>query len=489
MRSQTFAALAVPNFRLYVTGAFVSNIGTWIQRVAQDWLVLSLSGGSAMAVGITTALQFLPALLLSPVGGLLADRFDKRKLLMVTQSWMALSALGLGLLAVTGTATTWHVYLFAFIFGIGSALDAPARQSFVSEVAGPDHLTNAIGLNSSSFNAARLIGPGVAGLIMASAGAGWAILTNAVSYLAFLLALALLHRDQLTPTVPLPRAKGQLREGFTYIRRRPDLMIALGVAFAVGTFGMNFQMTNALMVRNQFHLGAEAYGLVGSIMGIGSLLGALIAARRAKAPTLRFVVVMSVIVGALIALSGLAPGYGWYAAILPVMGVTTLLTLTAANMYIQTSVDPQVRGRVMALYMTVLMGGTPLGSPLLGWLAEIFGPRAPLVGGGLLQLLTIGIVVVAVRRDVARSGMPAEDQGENGDDQQRDGGEQSPAGDQHDQPQVGEIAGHEGGEERLGLPVGLDLLGELGETPGHLPQVAGTEAAPLLGDRGEVREV
>lgn len=407
-RSQTFAALSVPNFRTYVSGAFVSNIGTWVQRVAQDWLVLNLSGGSAMAVGITTALQFLPAMLLSPMGGLLADRFDKRKLLIATQSWMAVSALALGVLAVTGVAQTWHVYLFAFVFGLGAAFDAPARQAFVSEVAGADHLTNAIGLNSSSFNAARLIGPGIAGLIMASAGAGWAILTNAVSYLAFLIALMALDRSELAKTEPLVRARGQLREGFSYVFHRADLMIALGVAFAVGTFGMNFQMTNALMVRNEFHLGAEAYGLLGSVMGIGSLLGALLAARRGKVPSLRFVVGMATFVGVVITASGLAPGYLWYAVILPVMGLTVLLTLTATNMYIQTSVDPQVRGRVMALYMTVLMGGTPIGAPLLGWLAEIFGPRAPLVGGGLLQLATIGIVVFLVRRLAAAPAIDVE---------------------------------------------------------------------------------
>ncbi|WP_345313430.1 MFS transporter [Gordonia alkaliphila] len=396
--SQTFAALAVPNFRMYVTGAFVSNIGTWIQRVAQDWLVLQLSGGSAMAVGITTALQFLPAVLLSPWGGLLADRVDKRKLLILTQSWMAISALGLGALTVAGVAETWHVYLFAFIFGIGAALDAPARQAFVSEVAGREHLTNAIGLNSSSFNAARLIGPGIAGLTMASAGVGWAILTNAVSYLAFLVALSMLNRSELSRSEPVARAKGQLREGFSYVAQRADLLIALGVAFAVGTFGMNFQMTNALMVRGEFHLGAEAYGLLGSIMGIGSLLGALIAARRGKVPSLRFVVGAATVVGVIITVSGLAPNYLWYAISLPITGLVVLLTLTAANMYIQTSVDPQVRGRVMALYMTVLMGGTPIGAPLLGWLAEIFGPRASLIGGGLLQLLVIGLVILLVRR-------------------------------------------------------------------------------------------
>ncbi|MFM9377927.1 MFS transporter [Gordonia sp. VNK21] len=397
VRGHTFASLAVPNFRLYVTGAFVSNIGTWIQRVAQDWLVLQLSGNSAIAVGITTALQFLPALLLSPVGGLLADRFDKRKLLMVTQTWMALSALILGALAVSGVAQTWHVYLLAFVFGIGAAIDAPARQAFVSEVVGGKYLTNAIGLNSSSFNAARLIGPGIAGLIMAAFGTGWAILTNGVSYLAFIVALAALDESRLHRSVPLARAKGQLREGFSYVARRSDLLITLGVAFAVGTFGMNFQMTNALMVRGQFGMGEEAYGLLGSIMGIGTLLGALIAARRATAPGLRFVVVSASTVAVLIGLSGLAPTYLTYAISLPITGLASLLTLTACNMYIQTGVDPQVRGRVMALYMTVLMGGTPIGAPLLGWLAQLFGPRAALVGGGLLQLATIVVIVAAVR--------------------------------------------------------------------------------------------
>ncbi|AVM00848.1 MFS transporter [Gordonia iterans] len=408
VRSQTFAALSVPNFRIYASGALISNIGTWIQRVAQDWLVLQLSGGSAMAVGITTALQFLPALVLSPVGGLLADRFDKRKLLIVTQSWMALSALLLGVLAVTGTAATIHVYAFAFLFGIGAALDAPARQSFVSEVAGADHLTNAIGLNSSSFNAARLIGPGIAGLIMAWAGPGWAILTNAVSYLAFLLALVALDRRKLARSVPLPRARGQLREGFWYVFRRTDLMIALGVAFAVGTFGMNFQMTNALMVQGEFRLGAAAYGLLGSIMGVGTLLGALLAARRSRAPSLRFLVSTAILVGVLIAVSGLAPNYVWYAISLPVVGLSVLLTLTAANMYIQTSVDPQVRGRVMALYMTVLMGGTPLGAPLLGCFAELYGPRASLIGGGVLQVVTIGLVLLLALRRRAAEGSDAQ---------------------------------------------------------------------------------
>ncbi|MEJ9080335.1 MFS transporter [Gordonia malaquae] len=393
-----FASLSVPNFRTYVTGAFVSNIGTWVQRVAQDWLVLQLSNGSAVAVGITTALQFLPALLLSPVGGLLADRFDKRRLLMATQSWMAVSALILGALAIAGDATTVHVYVLAFVFGIGSALDVPARQAFVSEMVGADRLTNAIGLNSSAFNAARLIGPGIAGLVIAAFGSGWAILTNGVSYIAFLLALVILDESKLVRSEPIPRAKGQVREGFRYVARRADLLIALGVGFAVGTFGMNFQMTNALMVRNEFGLGAQTYGVLGSVLGIGSLLGALLAARRKAAPSLKFVVISSLVFALLIGLSGAAPTYLLYAISLPLVGLSALITLTSTNMYVQTSVEPQVRGRVMALYITVLMGGTPIGSPLLGLLAEWLGPRAPLIGGALVQASMIVAVVVLVRR-------------------------------------------------------------------------------------------
>ncbi|KJR06104.1 MFS transporter [Gordonia sihwensis] len=404
-QSSTFASLAVPNFRTYVTGALVSNVGTWVQRVAQDWLVLQLSGGSAMAVGITTALQFVPALVLSPFGGVLADRFDKRRLLMFTQSWMALSALVLGALAVSGVAQTWHVYVFAVVFGMGTALDAPARQAFVSEMVGTERLTNAIGLNSSAFNAARLIGPGVAGLIIAAFGSGWAILSNGVSYLAFLIALMLLNRDELVPAEPLRRAKGQVREGVRYVAARADLLIALGVGFAVGTFGLNFQMTNALMVRNEFHLDAEMYGLLGTVSGAGSLLGALLAARRKSSPGLRFVVSAALVFAVVNVLSGAVPTPLLYGLVLPLVGLSALLSLTATNMYVQMHVDPQVRGRVMALYMTVLMGGTPIGAPLLGLLAEWFGPRAPLIGGGVIQVAVIAgvLALVAVRVQRGRS--------------------------------------------------------------------------------------
>lgn len=406
-QSRTFASLAVPNYRRYFFGAMLSNIGTWIQRVAQDWLVLQLTDGSAVAVGITTALQFLPALLLSPVGGLLADRMDKRVLLVITQSWMAVSALVLGILAVTHIAQPWHVYAIAFIFGIGSAVDVPARQSFVSELVGRQHLTNAIGLNSTSFNTARLIGPGLAGLIIAGWGSGWAILTNAVSYLVMLVALITLDRTQLKPTIPAPRAKGQVRQGFRYVARRPDLVIALGVGFAVGTFALNFQLTNAIMVRQEYHLGAQSYGLLGSVLGIGSLAGALLAARRQAAPRLRFVVGTAVAFALMLALSGLMPTYLTYAISLPFVGLAGLLTMTATNMFVQTNSDDRVRGRVMALYTMVVMGGTPIGSPLMGWLAEAVGPRAPLIGGAVAQLATMALVVGVVSIVRRRSGAVA----------------------------------------------------------------------------------
>ena len=254
-----FSALVEPNYRTYLAGSFVSNIGTWMQRVAQDWLVLELSGGSGIAVGITTGLQFLPMLLLSPYGGLIADRFNKQRILKVTQSWLAICAAALGVLAVTGVATTGQVYLIAFAFGLGTAFDNPARQSFVSEVAGPDHLPNAIGLNSATFHAARIVGPAVAGVVIAAVGAGWAILANALSYLAFIAALMIMDSRLLRTTPPSPRAKRQIREGLSYVRSRPDMLLVLCVVFFLGTFGLNFQMTSALMAQQQFRRGPEDY--------------------------------------------------------------------------------------------------------------------------------------------------------------------------------------------------------------------------------------
>jgi MFS family permease len=395
-----FAALRSRNYRIYLAGNFVSNIGTWMQRVAQDWLVLELSGGSALAVGITTGLQFLP-MLLSPYGGLIADRFDKRRILKISQSWLALCALVLGLLAVTGVATTEHVYLLALLFGIGVAFDNPARQTFVAEIAGPEHLPNAIGLNSAAFHAARIVGPALAGVVIAAFGSGWAILGNSVTYAASIAALLLLDARRLAIVRPAPRAKRQIREGLAYVRRHDRILLVLCVAFFVGTFGMNFQMTNALMAQQEFRLGPEAYGILGTFMAVGSLSGALLAARRRAAPRSRFVVIMACVFAMVEVAAGLMPSYATYAAILPVLGLVTLLTLTAANASIQLGVEPQLRGRVMALYVMLLMGGTPFGAPILGWVGEAFGPRWTLIGGGVLTALGVllSAALLARRRD------------------------------------------------------------------------------------------
>jgi MFS family permease len=398
-----FRALAEPNYRTYLAGSFVSNIGTWMQRVAQDWLVLELSGGSGLAVGITTGLQFLPMLLLSPYGGLIADRFNKQKILKLTQTWLALCAAALGVLAVTGVATTAHVYAIAFAFGLGTAFDNPARQSFVSEVAGRDNLPNAIGLNSATFHAARIVGPALAGLVIAAVGSGWAILANAVSYLAFIGALLILDSRLLRTTPPTPRAKRQIREGLAYILSQPSMLLVICVVFFVGTFGLNFQMTSALMAQQEFHRSAQDYGILGTLMAVGSLAGALTAARRHAAPSGRLVVIMAMIFGLVEIGSGLVPSYFVYAATLPFLGLVTLLTLTASNASIQLGVDPLRRGRVMALYIMVLMGGTAIGSPIIGWVGQTMGPRWTLIVGGAITVIGVLASSLLLQRRLQRA--------------------------------------------------------------------------------------
>lgn len=394
-----FAALKESNYRIYVIGSFVSNIGTWMMRVAQDWLVLELSGSSAVAVGITTGLQFLPMLLLVPYGGVIADRFDKRKILRFTQIWLALCAAVLGVLAISGLAVTWHVYLLALLFGIGTAFDNPARQTFVSEVAGRDNLPNAIGLNAATFHSARIVGPAVAGLVIASFGSGWAILANALTYMAFIFALSMIDAKKLHLTKTAVRAKRQIREGVAYVRGRPDVLLIMLVVFCLGTFGMNFQMTSALMAQQVFHEGAESYGVLGTFMAFGSLAGALIAARRRSAPRGRYIVQMALVFGVLEIIVGLMPSYLTYAITLPALGFVSLLTLTACNASVQLGVDPKLRGRVMALYMMVLMGGTPIGAPLLGWIGEVLNARWTLIGGGALVVIgTLAVTAVVAQR-------------------------------------------------------------------------------------------
>ncbi len=393
-----FAALTERNYRFFWSGSLLSNVGTWMQRVAQDWLVLEVSDGSGLAVGITTALQFAPTLILPGLTGLAADRFDKRTLLKITQLWMAACAIALGVLTILGLTQTWHVYGLAFLFGVGSAFDIPARQAFVSEIVGPERLPNAIALNSAGFNVSRLIGPAVAGLVIHAFGSGWAILGNGFSYLAFIGALLLMDSTRLKPTRRVTRGKGQIREALHYIKGRPDVLLVLGVLFFIGTFGLNFQMTSALMATEIYDQDAQGYGILGTIMAIGSLSGALIGARRKTAPRLRFFLLTAACFGVMLIVSGSMPTYLTYALSLPVMGLTSMLTLNAANTIVQMTVDPQLRGRVMAVYILVNQGGTPLGAPLLGWFAELWGARSTMLVGGAMVLLGELVILLLLRR-------------------------------------------------------------------------------------------
>lgn len=395
--SPTFQALSVRNYRIYWMGGLVSNTGTWMQRVAQDWLVLQLTH-SGSALGITTGLQFLPFLLATPYAGLIADRYSKKRLLLITQSWLAVTAAILGILAITGVARPWHVYLVAFLFGIGTSFDAPARQSFVVEMVGRDNLSNAVSLNSASFNMGRIIGPGLAGLLIASFGAGVSatgnvILLNALSYLAVIASLLIMRESELSVAVPVARAKGALREGLHYVLDSPDLVFVFVVAFFAGTFGLNFQMTSALMATNVFHKGAGEYGILGSIMAVGSLAGALLAARRGY-PRRALLVISALSFSIAEIVAGLMPSYLFFAVWLPVLGITSLTMLNSLQTVVQLSVAPEIRGRVVALYMMTLMGGTPVGAPVVGWVGQTFGARWTLLGGGLATGIAVAIATV-----------------------------------------------------------------------------------------------
>jgi MFS family permease len=377
---RTFRSLAIRNYRLFFFGAFISNIGTWMQRTAQDWIVLThLTHSDAAAVGITLALQFGPVLLLMPVAGLIADRINRRKLLVVTQLAMGVLGLGLGLIVLADVATLWEVYAFAFALGVVSAIDAPVRQTFVSELVAEKAIPNAVALNSASFNGARLIGPAVAGVLIAAIGSGWVFLINAASFAAMLLALAIIRPHELNTPSRLPPKPGAIREGWRYVGARPDIVVVLVMMFLVGTFGMNFAIFNSTMSL-AFHQGADGYGVLSSVMAIGSVLGALLAARREK-PRVMVIGLASLGFGISMLASALMPSYLTFGVVLIAVGLTALTMITSANAYVQSTTSPHMRGRVMALYMAIFAGTTPLGSPLVGWVANISGPRWAIVVG------------------------------------------------------------------------------------------------------------
>ena len=393
-----FRSLRVRNYRLYAGGQLVSLTGTWMQRVAQDWLVLELTN-SGTALGIVTALQFLPSLLFGLWGGLLADRYDKRKLLLATQSGLALVALILGVLDVTGIVQYWQVLVLALALGLVSAIDSPVRQSFVVEMVGPDDLTNAVGLNSTIFNSARILGPAVAGVMITLIGTGWAFVANGISSIAVLTGLALMRPAELRPSPAIDRIRGQLRAGLHYVRQRQDLLLTMVLVFVVGTFGLNFQITTALLAKQVFHRSATGYGLLSTALAVGACVGAVLATRRRTRPSLLFLLLAATAFGLLEILAGSMPGFGATALMLVLVGLAMLTFTTAANSSVQLGVEATMRGRVMALYLMCFLGGTPIGAPIVGWVANTVGPRWGMIGGGLVCMaMAVGMALYLVRR-------------------------------------------------------------------------------------------
>ncbi|MEU3504034.1 MFS transporter [Streptomyces hundungensis] len=393
----TFSSLAVRNYRLFFSGAIVSNIGTWMARITQDWLVLTITG-SSVAVGITTAMQFLPMLLFGLYGGVIADRFAKRNILFVTQAAMGLGGLFLAVMTLSGHVQVWHVYLTAFFTGLVTVVDNPTRQSFVSEMVGPDRVRNAVSLNSANFQSARLVGPAVAGVVMAAVGPGWAFLANGLSFTAPLIMLSLMRTKELQPTRLTPRGKGQLREGLAYVSERPELIWPIVLVGFVGTFGFNFPIWLSAFASDVFHGDSGLYGLFNSLMAIGSLVGALLAARRATT-RLRMLVLAAGLFAVLELVAATSPDLGVFMALLIPVGILGLTVNVTANASVQMATDPEMRGRVMSLFMMVFTGGTPLGGPLFGWLADVYGVRVSLALGGLI----CGVAAIGVGLMLARA--------------------------------------------------------------------------------------
>ncbi|MFF8906520.1 MFS transporter [Streptomyces olivaceoviridis] len=391
-----FSSLKIRNYRLFFIGQVVSNTGTWMQRIAQDWLVLSLTGSSA-AVGITTALQFLPMLLFGLYGGVLVDRLPKRSALLVTQSAMALTGLVLAALTLSGHVQVWHVYVAAFAVGLATVVDNPARQSFVSEMVGPEQLQNAVSLNSANFQSARLVGPAVAGLMITGVGTGWAFLANGLSFAAPIAGLLLMRARELHVVERAPRGKGQLREGLRYVAKRPELIWPIVLVGFIGTFGFNFPVWLSAYADHVFDAGAGAYSLFNTLMAVGSLVGALLAARRGTA-RLRVLIAAALAFGTLETVAAVVPSYWLFALLMVPIGVFGLTVNVTANTAVQMGTDPAMRGRVMALFMMVFMGGTPLGAPVVGWITDTYGARIGFAAGGVVSAAAAGAIGLVLAR-------------------------------------------------------------------------------------------
>nr|WP_190220215.1 MFS transporter [Streptomyces griseosporeus] len=391
-----FSSLKIRNYRLFFLGQVVSNTGTWMQRIAQDWLVLSLTG-SATAVGFTTALQFLPMLLFGLYGGVLVDRLPKRRTLLFTQSSMAVTGLALAALTLTGHVQVWHVYLAAFLVGLATVVDNPARQSFVTEMVGRDQLQNAVSLNSANFQSARLVGPAVAGLMITGVGTGWAFLFNGLSFVAPIAGLLLMRSRELHVVERAPRGKGQLREGLRYVAGRPELIWTIALVGFIGTFGFNFPVYLSAFADDVFHAGAGSYSLFNTLMAVGSLAGALLAARRGTA-RMRVLITAAVTFGVLETVAALAPSLWLFALLMAPIGMFGMTVNVTANTSVQMATDPAMRGRVMALYMMVFMGGSPVGAPIAGWITDAYGVRAGLAVGGVISALAATAIALVLAR-------------------------------------------------------------------------------------------
>jgi len=400
--SRTFRSLHSYNYRLWAGGALVSNVGTWMQRTAQDWIVLTqLTHNNATALGIVMALQFGPQAVLLPVTGYAADRLDRRKLVLATQTAMGVLALGLGVLTVGGWVKLWEVYVFALALGCVSAFDAPVRQTFVAELVIEEDLANAVALSSASFNVARLIGPAIAGVLIAGVGSGWVFLINAASFAAVIGSLKALHVDEIHLRNKALRTRGSLAQGFKYIWKRPDLVAVLLMFFLIGTFGINYPIFIATMSVTVFHKGASEYGLLTSMMAVGSVVGALLAARQSR-PDNAILVAATAIFGVGFTLAALMPNYWLFGLVLTVVGVAAQNFTTSANSMVQLSTEPAMRGRVMAILLALAMGGTPLGAPIVGWVADTFGPRWSLAVGAAsgFAAALVGIYYLAKYRNL-----------------------------------------------------------------------------------------
>lgn len=393
---RTFSSLQVRNFRLFASSQLISNTGAWMQRVAQDWLVLSITN-SPTAVGITTAMQFAPMLIFGLFGGVIADRYPKRRLLLITQSCACVLAAALAILTLAGQVTVWEVYLIAFLLGLVTVVDNPTRQLFANEMVGPAHLRNAISLNSSIFQLGGLIGPAISGLLINAVGGGWAFAINAASYAPVFVALLCIDESALRKTDPVVRARGQLREGLRYVAARPDLMWPIVLVGFVGSIGLNLPVVLSTYSKTVFHTGAAGYGVLNSMVALGSMIGALRSARRGQT-RLRGIIAAAGIFGALEAVTALSPDPVLFAVLLVAMGVAALTFLTAANSTVQLGTDAEIRGRVMSLYMLVLVGGTPIGGPLIGFITQHAGPRYGMLTSGLVPAVAALAVAVVLTR-------------------------------------------------------------------------------------------